>query len=239
MHSLKPLRNKFSSTGRKEIFMKHVHDFLNQHITDHSIIGMGSGSTIEAYIPAAAEYIQKHDLDVTFVPTSTRTEEFLHDYRMTTSLDIEKIDFTIDGADHFTPSLSAVKGYGGALLREKQIGYFSKDIIIVAKEDKQTGSFEGLKIPVEINPFLSELTKIQIEGISEAEITDRLDGDAHFISDNGNYIADCRFRSIPEISSLHNELINIPGVIETGIFDRFISQIVSFSDNDLIIHKNQ
>jgi len=218
--------------------MKLVHDYLNLHITDRSTIGMGSGSTIEAYIPAAAQYIRQNDFDVTFVPTSKRTEKLLHEYRLATALDIEKIDLTIDGADYFTPSSAAIKGFGGALLREKQIGYFSKDIIIVAKENKQTGSFEGLKIPVEINPFLFELTKIQIEEIAEAGITDRLDGDALFITDNGNYIADCRFKSIPDISSLHSKLINVPGVIETGIFDHYINQIVSFKETDFTVYKN-
>ncbi|WP_052254660.1 ribose 5-phosphate isomerase A [Salinicoccus sp. YB14-2] len=218
--------------------MKHVHDYLNQHIQDQSIIGMGSGSTIEAYIPAVATYISENDFDVTFVPTSERTEKILIEYGMTTSLDIEKIDLTIDGADYFTPSLIAIKGYGGALVREKQIGYISKDIIIVARENKQTDSFEDLKIPVEINPFLFELTKIQIEEITEAKITDRSDGDALFITDNGNYIADCRFESILDISSLHNTLINIPGVIETGIFDRYINQIVSFGETDFTVYKN-
>src|SRR5699024_6141034 len=89
-----------------------------------------------------------------------------------------------------------------------------------------------------INPFLFELTKIQIEEIAEAGITDRLDGDALFITDNGNYIADCRFKSIPDISSLHSKLINVPGVIETGIFDHYINQIVSFKETDLTVYKN-
>lgn len=83
-----------------------------------------------------------------------------------------------------------------------------------------------------------ELTKIQIEEITEAKITDRSDGDALFITDNGNYIADCRFESILDISSLHNTLINIPGVIETGIFDRYINQIVSFGETDFTVYKN-
>lgn len=216
--------------------MKHVHDYLNQHIRNQSIIGMGSGSTIEAYIPEAAEYIRQHDLDVTFVPTSGRTAKILNEYRLTTSLEIKNINLTIDGADHFTPSLTAIKGYGGALLREKQIGYFSKEIIIIAKEDKKTDSFEGLKIPVEINPFLFELTKIQIEELGEVMITDRTDGEAFFITDNGNYIADCSFDSITAISSLHNNIINLPGVVETGIFDRYISKIISFNDSDFIIY---
>lgn len=218
--------------------MKLVHDYLNMHIRDQSIIGMGSGSTIETYIPAAAQYIRQNDFDVTFVPTSKRTEKLLHEYQLTSSLDIENIDLTIDGADYFTPSNTVIKGYGGALLREKQIGYFSKDIIIVANENKQTGSFEGLKIPVEINPFLFELTKIQIAEIAEAGITDRLDRDDLFITDNGNYIADCRFKSIPDISSLHNKLISIPGIIETGIFDHYINQIVSFNDRYFTVYKN-
>lgn len=217
--------------------MRKVYDYLNQHISDNSIIGMGSGSTIEGYIPALAEYIHEHNLDVTFVPTSARTEKLLQNHQLTTSLNIQNIDLTIDGADYFTAFLEVIKGLGGALLREKQIGYFSKEIIIIAKDDKKTDSFENLAIPVEINPFLSELTKIQIGEMAQARLTDRSDGDSLFITDNGNYIVDCKFASVDSPESLHHKLNDIPGVIETGIFNRYISEIVSFNNKGFDVYE--
>jgi ribose 5-phosphate isomerase A len=216
--------------------MQNVYDYLNEKITDGSVIGMGSGSTIENYIPAVGRHVEENRMDVTFVPTSIKTEQLLKDHGLTTSLEVSEIEATIDGADNFTRTLDVIKGLGGALLREKQIGYFSENITIIAKSDKETASFENLRIPVEVNPFLHELTKTQIRRLTRAEITERTEGGSLSTTDNGNYTLDCRLPAIEDLDTLHNMLINIPGVIETGIFNRHITEIVSFNNNDFKVH---
>lgn len=216
--------------------MEPLHEYLNSFITDKLVIGMGSGSTIEGYIPSIKAHIEKNHLNIQFVPTSVKTEKALHDHQLKVTFDTEEIDFTIDGANQFTADLNAVKGGGGSLLREKQIGYFSKHIIIAAKKTKETPSFEGVKIPVEINPFLMNLTKLEIMNYG-ASLSDRMDGDTLFTSDNGNYIVDCTFEKIDDLNVLQNQLLNIPGVIETGIFNHYIKQVVSFDDNGITVYE--
>lgn len=217
--------------------MQKVYDYLNSHITGQSVIGMGSGTTMEGYIPAIAEHFKKHGISATFVPTSTGTYNVLKEYGLNTSLSITEIDLTIDGADIFTQSLDVIKGGGGSLLREKQIGYFSEEIIIVAGSHKEVASFDGYVVPVEINPFLFELTKLQIEALNTTSIEDRTTDDTLFLTDNGNYIADCTFKSIDGLDMLHNALVNIPGVVETGIFNRHINKIVTFNDEDFSVYE--
>lgn len=218
--------------------MEKVYNYLNQFITDGAVIGMGSGSTIEGYIPSVKDHVEHGTLNVTFVPTSKKTEKALKESNLKVALNVSSIDLTIDGADQFKPSLKVVKGGGGSLLREKQIGYFSKRIIVVAKDSKEVSTFEDVKIPVEVNPFLYELTKQQIKDLGAA-LYDRMDENSLFETDNGNYIVDCVFSSINNVNTLQNTLLNIPGVIETGIFNCFIEKIVAFSDTDMTIHEEK
>jgi ribose 5-phosphate isomerase A len=100
---------------------------------------------------------------------------------------------------------------------------FSKYIIIVAKDSKEVSSFENIKIPVEVNPFLYELTKRRLQDLG-AETAYRMANDALFISDNGNYIVDCLFHSLTHLNMLQENLLSIPGVVETGIFNHFIKK---------------
>lgn len=218
--------------------MDKVYNYLNQFITDGAVIGMGSGSTIEGYIPSVKEHVEHGMLNVTFVPTSKKTENALEKNQLEVSLDVSSIDLTIDGADQFKHSLKVVKGGGGSLLREKQIGYFSKRIIIVAKDSKEISTFEGVKIPVEVNPFLYKLTKQQIIDLG-GTLSDRMDGAHLFETDNGNYIVDCIFNKINDVDALQNVLLNIPGVIETGIFNDFIEKIVAFNNAEITIHEEK
>jgi ribose 5-phosphate isomerase A len=218
--------------------MKQVYDYLNQMIKNDSIIGMGSGTTIEGYIPSLAEYITQNHMNVKFVPTSKKTEKALKQNQLTVAYNVPDIEFTIDGADQFNSQLQVIKGGGGSLLREKQIGYFSKYIIIVAKDSKEVSSFENIKIPVEVNPFLYELTKRRLQDLG-AETAYRMANDALFISDNGNYIVDCLFHSLTHLNMLQENLLSIPGVVETGIFNHFIKKIVTFNDDNMTVYEEK
>lgn len=218
--------------------MKETYEYLNHHIKDGQTIGMGSGSTIDGYIPSLAEYIEKNNLNVDFVPTSVKTEKVLSEHRLATTTSPVKINFTIDGADKFTTDCSVVKGGGGSLLREKQIGYFSGSIIIIAVKHKMVSNFNNITIPVEINPFMSDMTAAHVKEMTGAALSYRLkDGNERFLTDNDNYIFDCKFENIEQLEKLQNRLLNIPGVIETGVFNQNIDKIVTFYNDSMTIYE--
>lgn len=211
--------------------MEKAFEYLNTYIADESVVGMGSGSTIEKYLPVLEAYINNHDLNVRFLPTSLKTEKALKKLGLEVIFDAESIDVAIDGADQFTSGCIAVKGGGGSLLREKQIDYFSQKIILVARADKKVEHFNTVPIPVEINRFLYKMTKRLIEETGASTEMRMADADL-FVTDNDNYIADCTYKNIQDLPGLQQTLLNIPGVVETGIFDKYIEEIVSFDDHD-------
>lgn len=210
--------------------MEKAFEYLNHYIKNGSIIGMGSGSTIERYLPVMKNYIEKNNLDVTFLSTSLKTEKALEKLGLEVIFDAESIDVAIDGADQFTSECIAVKGGGGSLLREKQVDYFSEKIILIAHMDKKVTDFNHVPIPVEINQYLYKMTRRIIEETG-ASTTMRTGDEGLFVTDNGNFIIDCTYGSIDDLHALQQKLLNIPGVVETGIFDKYIEEIISFNDD--------
>ena len=210
--------------------MNEVYDALNTFLVDESVVGMGSGSTIEGYIPYMKEHVDRYSLDVAFIPTSKKTEDQLKRHGLAVVHHADRMPVTIDGADQFNETRMVIKGGGGSLLREKQVGYFSDQIVIIAHQDKKVEDFSGTAIPVEINTYLYEMTVGTIEENFGAETEMRTREDGLFITDNGNYIVDCHFSDPQDMDQIHNDLVAIPGVVETGIFNRKIRHIFSFDD---------
>lgn len=213
--------------------MKKAYGMLNGLVKDETIIGMGSGATIAGYIPELKQYIVDNDLNVKFLSTSKKTEKLLEENNLEVIYNAGAVDLTIDGADWFDNNLTVIKGGGGSLLREKQIGYFSNEIHIVANMKKRVENFDGVEIPVEINQYLYEMTVKEIERETDAETAMRKNDEGLFVTDNKNYIVDCIYNESGDLTILHEELLNIPGVVETGIFNRNISQIIAFDDTDI------
>lgn len=216
--------------------MEKAFDYLNRYINDGSVIGMGSGSTIEKYLPAMKKHIEKNGLKVSFLSTSLKTEKALKKLDLEVIFDAETIDAAIDGADQFNDECIAVKGGGGSLLREKQIDYFSEKIIIIAHMDKKVANFNKVPIPVEVNKYLYKMTRRIIEETG-ASTEMRTDDDDLFVTDNENFIIDCTYRNIDDLTELQQKLLNIPGVAETGIFDQYIEEVISFNDQTFEILK--
>ncbi|MCK5398096.1 MAG: ribose 5-phosphate isomerase A, partial [Thermoplasmata archaeon] len=132
--------------------------------------------------------------------------------------DYPKIDLTIDGADEVDQNLNLIKGMGGALLREKVVAMVSKREIIIAdgsKEVQMLGTKSAL--PIEILPFALAAVKPKLEELCVEAILREKEGET-FVSDNGNYIIDCKFDAIAEPEELESRLNNIPGVVENGLF---------------------
>jgi ribose 5-phosphate isomerase A len=197
-------------------------------IEDGMVVGLGSGSTAAFAVEALAARIAK-GLRVVGIPTSEKTASLA--YRLgvplTSFTEHRRIDVAIDGADQVERStLILVKGLGGALLREKIVASASSRMIVVVDETKLVDRLGGdTPLPVEIVPFGWQIVLDRLAAIGCAPRL-RLAGEQPFVTDGGNYIADCTIAEIADPSSWQTQLSAIVGVVETGLFIDLASTVV-------------
>ena len=126
----------------------------------------------------------------------------------------------VDGADEVDPDLNLIKGYGGALVRERIVAAASRRQIILATPEKlvQRLGSHG-RLPVEVMPFALPLCRRRLDALGlKPEL--RTQEQRPFVTDNGNLILDTAFGSIPDARKKEVELKSIPGVLEVGLFTR-------------------
>jgi ribose 5-phosphate isomerase A len=135
-----------------------------------------------------------------------------------------QLDLTVDGADEIGPGLALIKGAGGALLREKIVAAASARMVVIADASKRVDVLGRFPLSIEVNHFGLGATTIAIERLmrdfgAEGPLARRLrpDGSA-FMTDGGHAILDASFGRIPDPEAVAAALIQIPGVVEHGLF---------------------
>lgn len=189
-------------------------------------IGLGTGSTAAWLVQCLGDMVRDDGLRIKGVPTSSRTAQLARDVGIDViSLDEAKwLDLTIDGTDEFDSNLTLIKGGGGAHLQEKIVATASDQMIVIADPTKRVATLGAFPLPVEIIPFGWQTTKTLIEetliGMDVLGQTTslRMNGDAAFISDEGNHILDLHLNRIGNPRQLSLVLNQIPGVVENGLF---------------------
>jgi ribose 5-phosphate isomerase A len=193
-------------------------------IPDGSRIGLGTGHTAEAFLQALAQRVRQ-GLRIRGVPTS---EAIAHQARELgiplDSLDSpQPLEITIDGADEVERgTLNLLKGWGGAMVRERIVAAASRRQVILITQNKIVGRLGARgKLPVEVIPFAASFCRRRIEHLSiPGGINPVLRGEpGHpYVTDNGNWIVDCTVQPLDDPLSLDRSLRAIPGVVETGFF---------------------
>ncbi len=134
-----------------------------------------------------------------------------------------ELDLTVDGADELDPHLSLIKGGGGALLREKIVASASANMIVIADGSKEVATLGRFPLPIEVVPFGLEATRraiLKVFGDLGLPLNMALRGGSAqpFVTDGGHFILDAQLESIPEVQTLGDRLVAIPGVVEHGLF---------------------
>ncbi|OZQ97649.1 ribose 5-phosphate isomerase A [Paenibacillus sp. VTT E-133291] len=189
-----------------------------EYVEDGMKVGLGTGSTAYWAIRKLGERVSE-GLKITAVATSRASEEQARELGIPLVAfgDIDSLDLTIDGADELDSSLQLIKGGGGALLREKIVASNSTRMIVIADEGKVVNTLGKFPLPVEIVPFAWEWTVAELAKLGcQPEL--RRSGEELYKTDNGNYIADCRFEAIEAAPKLALTIQNIPGVVDHGLF---------------------
>ncbi len=192
-----------------------------QHIKSGTVIGLGTGSTAKHLIQIVGSYLSAGRLtDIQGVPTSIQTSADAKEagIPLTTLDDHPELTLSIDGADLIDGNLNALKGGGGALLREKIVASASKTYILIADERKIVEKLgTGFPLPIEILPFSAAPAAQRVRELGATVIL-RRGKLGPVTTDNGNFILDADFGPIDDPTGLELELKSIPGVLETGLF---------------------
>jgi ribose 5-phosphate isomerase A len=183
------------------------------------IVGIGSGSTVAYFIKLLGEQV-KNGLRIRGIPTSENSgrEASRLGIPLTTLDQCPEIDVTVDGADEVDPQLRLIKGGGGALLREKIVASASKRVVIIADSTKRVPVLGRFPLPVEVIKFAQAVVKKKIEAMgAEVSLRPAANG-GPYVTDENNHILDCRFGKIGDPDRLAQQLSDLPGVVEHGLF---------------------
>jgi ribose 5-phosphate isomerase A len=188
-------------------------------------VGLGTGSTARHFVALVGAAVAE-GLDLVCVPTSEATHAQAASLGIPLT-DLEatpELDLTVDGADEVGPGLALIKGAGGALWREKIVAAASARMVVIADAGKRVETLGRFPLPIEVNPFGLGATAIAIEKAmrrfgAEGPLKRRFRGDgAAYVTDGGNAILDASFGRIPDPQAVASALIDIPGVVEHGLF---------------------
>ena len=181
-------------------------------------VGLGSGRAAEAFVRALAEEAAR-GLRVQAVATSTATATLATSLGLpVVELSAEPLDITVDGADEVDPQLDLIKGYGGALTRERIVAAASRRQVILVTPEKLVPRLGSRgRLPVEIVPFALPLCHRRLAQLG-CQPHLRRAGVEPFVTDNGNWILDCGIAAPDDAAALDRDIRRIPGVVDTGFF---------------------
>ena len=202
-------------------------------VADAVVIGLGSGRAASAFIRALGAQARAGRA-VRGVPTSEATARLAREMGIPlTGLDEPSVDVTVDGADEVDPFLNLIKGYGGALVRERIVAAASERQLILVRSEKLVPVLGSRgRLPLEVVPFALPLVLRRLSRMGcEPEV--RAVGGRPFLSDNGNLVVDCAVKPIESATALEGRLRAIPGVVDTGLF-LGTAHIVLVADGDAI-----
>ncbi|HSZ55229.1 MAG TPA: ribose-5-phosphate isomerase RpiA [Tepidisphaeraceae bacterium] len=187
------------------------------------VVGLGTGSTADEFLQVLAAALAGGTLrDIRGIPTSRQSEARARQLGIpiVTLAQCRQAQITIDGADEVAPDLDLIKGLGGALLREKLVAQNSAKLVIIADASKAVSRLgTHSMLPVEVVQFAHEVHEQFIRSLGAIPTLRRTAAGEPFVTDNSNYIYDCRFPSgIDQPHEVERTLISRAGIVETGLF---------------------
>ncbi len=187
-------------------------------VRDGDTVGLGSGRAAAAFLHALAARIGA-GLAVRGVPTSEATAALARALGIPlVELDERPLALTVDGADEVDPHLDLIKGYGGALVRERIVAAASRRQVILVEAEKLVPVLGARgRLPVEIVPFALPLCRRRLAALGCRPVVRRAEG-RPVPSDNGNLLLDCVVGPLEDPAALERGLRAIPGVVDTGLF---------------------
>ena len=187
-------------------------EYIKPKIRIDSIIGVGTGSTVNFFINELAKIRHLFKGAVSSSDASTKLLES-HDIEVYELNDVNEILIYVDGADEVDTSHNLIKGGGGAHTREKIVASASNEFVCIVDESKLVNLLDNFPLPVEViiksrSYVAREIVKIG--GSPELR--------KNFVTDQGNQILDVKDLTIENPLDLEKRINLIPGVLDNGLF---------------------
>jgi len=211
------------STAKISVAKKAI-NHIEKNLSKNTILGIGTGSTVNFFIEELASY---KNLFLGAVSSSEASSNLLKDkgIEVFSLNDVNGLEFYIDGADEVSPENFLIKGGGGAHTREKIVASASKEFICIVDQSKLVQKLGAFPLPIEVIPESRSLVARKIVTMGGNPIYRN-----GFITDQGNQILDVKGIDISEPEKLEATINNIPGVVDNGIFAFNKPEIVLLSD---------
>lgn len=183
-------------------------------IEDGSIVGVGTGSTVNHFIDGLATLSDRIRGAVSSSEASSKRLA-AHGIRLFGLDEVEEIPLYVDGADEIDGNFCMIKGGGGALTREKIVAAVARRFVCICDASKKVATLGHFPLPIEVIPMAAPQVSREI-----TRLGGRPQLRTGFVTDNGNLIIDVYGLSITDPVTLEAELNQIVGVVTNGLFAR-------------------
>ena len=191
-----------------------------EYVTDGSIVGVGTGSTVAFFIEALGK--MKHRIEGAVSSSEQST-------RLLKALGIPVLDLNatgplalyVDGADECDPHGRLIKGGGAALTREKIIAEACKQFVCIIDASKQVDLLGRFPVPIEVIPMARSLVARKLVEMGGQPVWRE-----GVVTDNGNWILDVHNWRLTDPVAMEREVNQIPGVVTCGLFARRGADVV-------------
>ncbi|MGH6646415.1 ribose-5-phosphate isomerase RpiA [Aquabacterium sp.] len=188
------------------------------YVQPGSIVGVGTGSTVDKFIDALGAALKTDPQRVAgAVSSSVRSTERLIGLgiKVLPAESVDGLAVYIDGADEINHQGDMIKGGGAALTREKIVADLAERFICIADDTKLVETLGRFPLPVEVIPMATAqvIRRFEVMG-AQAKVREGV------VTDNGNAIVDVTGLSITDPGKMESDVNQWPGVVTVGIFAR-------------------
>ncbi|WP_028772529.1 ribose-5-phosphate isomerase RpiA [Shewanella waksmanii] len=182
------------------------------YVEKDSIVGVGTGSTVNHFIDALAT--MKADIEGAVSSSEASTEKMKALGIPVFDLNsVDELSVYVDGADEINAHMDMIKGGGAALTREKIVAAVAEKFVCIVDNTKQVDILGELPLPVEVIPMARSYVARQLV---------KLGGDPVYregvVTDNGNIILDVHNMKIINPKQTEEQINQIVGVVTNGLF---------------------
>ncbi len=224
----------------EDVAKRRAGDRVAEMVEDGMQIGIGTGSTAAYGIRAIGRRVVEEGLRIVGTPTSFFSERLARTVGipLVTLDEVDSLDLCFDGADEVDPAFNLIKGRGAAQTRERVVAALGKRFVVLVDRSKIVQKL-GLNfpVPVEVIPMAAPTVGRSLERLgADAVLRMGKAKDGPVVTDQGLWVIDARFPGITDPARLAQEIRNLPGVLDHGLFIGMATDVLVGGEDGSVEH---